>query len=164
MANLQGFNAAEVEPNEGFEPLPAGHYSVVISDSEMKPTKSGNGNYLKLCLDVIEGQYRNRKLFLNLNLDNPNPQAVQIARGELSAICRAVGVMTPKDSAELHNIPMVVKVACKNRADNGELENRVTAFHPKGWKPGGGDAKAEPAMKASPQASGDAKPMAWMKK
>ena len=31
-----------------------------------------------------------RLLWARLNLDNPNQQAVQIARGELSAICRAV--------------------------------------------------------------------------
>lgn len=162
MANLQGFNAAETQPNEGFEPIPAGHYNAVITDSEMKPTKAGNGEYLKLTLQVLDGDYKNRKLFVNLNLANPNPKAVQIAKGELSAICRAVGVMTPNDSSELHNLPMVIKVACKNRADNGEIENRITGYHPKGWKPG--DKQSEPAKTTTPQASGDTKPMAWMKK
>ena len=34
---------------------------------------------------------------------------VKIARGELSAICRAVGVMQPRDSVELHNVPLEIK-------------------------------------------------------
>ena len=33
---------------------------------------------------------------------------MKIAHGELSAICRAVGVMQPKDSIELHNLPLLV--------------------------------------------------------
>jgi hypothetical protein len=50
---------------------------------------------------------------------------VQIARAELSAICRAVGVMAPKDSVELHNLPVTVHVRCKKRQDTGEIGNEV---------------------------------------
>ena len=57
---------------------------------------------------MIDGPYKNRLLWSRLNLDNPNAQAVQIAQGELSAICRAVGVMQPKDSIELHNLPLLI--------------------------------------------------------
>jgi len=39
--NLAGFNAAEVEPNEGFTPIPAGEDQAVITESEMKATKDG---------------------------------------------------------------------------------------------------------------------------
>ena len=46
MANLNGFNANEVEPNSSFEPIPAGKYLAAITASETKPTKSGNGSYL----------------------------------------------------------------------------------------------------------------------
>ena len=35
--------------------------------------------------------------------------AVKIARAELSAICRAVGVMAPNDSVELHDLPLVMR-------------------------------------------------------
>jgi hypothetical protein len=53
---------------------------------------------------------------------------VQIARGELSAICRAVGVMAPKDSAELHNLPLTITVKQKKRDDTQEMANEVTAW------------------------------------
>ena len=78
-----------------FEPVPAGKYLAAIVESEMKPTKSGNGHFLELTFEVGEGPYKGRKLWARLNLDNPNPQAVQIARGELSAICRAVSFAAP---------------------------------------------------------------------
>ena len=46
MANLNGFNAAQVEPSQDFEPIPAGKYLAVITETEMKPTKNGSGQYL----------------------------------------------------------------------------------------------------------------------
>ena len=128
MANLNGFNASEVEPTSNFEPLPAGKYLAAITDSEMKPTKNGNGSYLQLTFTVIEGQYKNRVLWARLNLANPNATAVKIARSELSAICHAVGVMQPRDSVELHNLPLTIVVKCKKREDTGELTNEVKGY------------------------------------
>lgn len=128
MADLHGFNAHNVEPNADFDPIPAGKYLAVITASEMKSTKNGSGHYLELTFQVIEGPYKGRLLWARLNLNNPSDQAVQIARGELSAICRAVGVMQPKDSVELHNLPLVVTVKCKNREDTGDVVNEIKGY------------------------------------
>ncbi len=128
MADMNGFNAHNVEPNADFDPIPAGKYLAVITASEMKPTKNNNGHFLELTFQVIEGSYKNRLLWSRLNLDNPSPQAVQIARGELSAICRAIGVMQPKDSVELHNLPLTVTVKCKNREDTGDVVNEIKGY------------------------------------
>jgi hypothetical protein len=99
MAHLNGFNAHEVEPNVGFDPIPAGKYLAVITATEMKPTKNGSGEYLQIELEVIEGPHKGRKLWDRLTLKHPNDLTVKIAKGTLSAICRAIGVMAPKDSA-----------------------------------------------------------------
>jgi len=128
MADLRGFDANQVDPTTDFEPIPAGKYLAVITESEMKPTKAGTGNYLQLTFQIIEGPYKNRLLWARLNLDNPSATAVQIARAELSAICRAVGVLAPNDSLELHNLPLTIRVALKRRADSGELENVIKGF------------------------------------
>ncbi len=128
MANLNGFNANNVDPATDFEPIPAGKYVAIVTGSEMKPTKSGSGHFLELTFQVIDGPYKNRMLWSRLNLDNPNPQAVQIAQGELSAICRAVGVMQPKDSIELHNLPLVITVKCKRRDDTGDVTNEIRGY------------------------------------
>jgi len=130
MANLNGFDANEVDPAVGFDPVPAGKYLAVITESEMKPTKSGNGRYLQLTFQIIEGEFKGRLLWARLNLDNPSAMAVKIARAELSALCRAIGVMQPKDSVELHNLPVVIKVACKKRDDvpGGEISNEIKGY------------------------------------
>jgi hypothetical protein len=128
MANLNGFNASEVEPTSNFDPLPAGKYLVAITETEMKPTKNGNGSYLQFTFTIIEGQYKNRVLWARLNLNNPNATAVKLARSELSAICHAVGVMQPRDSVELHNLPLVIVVKLKKREDTGELTNEIKGY------------------------------------
>lgn len=127
MANLNGFNANNVDPMADFSPIPAGKYVAVITNTEMKPTKSGNGSYLEITFQVIEGEFKNRLLWARLNLDNPSEMAVKIARSELSAICRAVGVLEPKDSCELHNLPLVVTVKQKTDSD-GEVRNEIKGY------------------------------------
>jgi hypothetical protein len=128
MANLNGFNATEVEPTTSFEPLPAGKYLAAVTESEMKPTKSGSGSYLQLTFTILEGEYKNRVLWARLNLNNPNATVVKIARSELSAICHAVGVMQPRDSVDLHNLPLVITVKLKKRDDTGELTNEIKGY------------------------------------
>jgi hypothetical protein len=131
MADLRGFDANTVEPAGDFEPIPAGKYLAVITESEMKPTKAGTGNYLQLTFQILEGPYQNRLLWARLNLDNPNETTRKIAQGELSAICRAVGVLAPNDSIELHNLPLVIHVRCKKRNDTGEITNEVKGYSKK---------------------------------
>tara|TARA_B100000609_G_C16817547_1_gene234165 strand:- start:10 stop:480 length:471 start_codon:yes stop_codon:yes gene_type:complete len=128
MANLNGFNASQVEPSQDFEPIPAGKYLAVITESESKPTKNGSGEYLQLTFQILDGPYKGRCVWARLNLKNPNPTAVHIARQELSSICRAVGVMQPNDSVELHNIPLVITVKLKKRDDNGDMSNEVRGY------------------------------------
>lgn len=131
MANLNGFDANEVTPSVGFEPLPAGKYLAAIVDSEMKPTKNGDSTYLQLTFQVLEGEHKGRPLWARLNLSHTKELTVKLARAELSAICRAVGVMSPKDSSDLHDRPMLLTVAHKKRNDTGEITNVIKGYDKK---------------------------------
>ncbi len=131
MADLGNFNAHDVDPNTEFDPVPAGQYLAIITESEMKPTKNNNGSYLQLTLEILEGEYKGRKLWARLNLNNPSDTAVKIARAELSSICRAMNVMTPKDSVELHNLPIAITVKCKKRSDTDDLTNEISKYENK---------------------------------
>ena len=127
MMDLGGFDANTVEPNAPREVLPAGWYKCVFTKSEEKPTKAQTGSYLQLSAEVIEGEHRGKSLTERLNLNNPNVTAVEIAQRTLSAICRAVGVMTPRNSDELHDKPLMVKVKVKaakgDYGDSNEIED-----------------------------------------
>ena len=135
MATLNNFDANQVDPSVALDPLPAGKYLAVISESELKPTKTGGGKYLQLTFQIIDGEFKGRLVWARLNLENKSEMTVKIARGELSAICRAIGVMQPKDSVELHNVPLEINVGLKKRDDNGEFTNVIKGYAKKG---GGG--------------------------
>jgi hypothetical protein len=46
--------------------------------------------------------------------------------------------MTPRDSSELHNVPLVITVKCKKRDESGEITNEIKGYAAKeslGGKP-----------------------------
>ena len=119
MAKLGGtFDASSVEPNVPLEALPPGDYIAQILQSEMRVTKAGTGQMLWLDMEVLEGPLKNRHLYDQLNLINPNPTAEEIAQRTLSAICHAVGKLQVADSEELHFQPLLVRVAVKPNGYN----------------------------------------------
>ena len=149
MMDLAGFDANNVEPQAPRDPVPAGWYKAVITESLEKPTKAQTGSYLQMTLEIIEGDHAGRKAFERLNLNNPNQQAVEIAQRSLSSICRATGVMTPRTSQDLHDKPLMVKIKVKPPRDGYEASNEIGEYAPveKKAAPATGGGPATPPWK-----------------
>jgi hypothetical protein len=148
MPNLNGFDAETVPPVErNYDPIPAGKYLAIIRDSAEKTSKQGH-TYLNLEFEVLDGQYRGRKVWVNLNLNHPDPEVVKYARAELADICKAVGVLKPADSVQLHNLPLVITVKVQARKDTGELQNRVRGYARK--EAAAGQPQQAPAASTTP--------------
>lgn len=128
MPDLNGFDASQVAPSGSYDPLPAGKYEVIITDSVMRANRAGTGSYLALTFEILEGEYKGRLAWARLNLDHPKADVVKFARAELSAICRAVGVLQPRDSEALHSLPLVIRVVCKKRDDTGDIVNEIKGY------------------------------------
>lgn len=126
--DMNGFDANNVDPAQSREPIPAGWYKAVITESEEKPTKAQTGSYLQMTVEVIDGDHAGRKAFERLNLNNPNATAVEIAQRTLSSICRSVGVMTPRQSADLHDKPFMVKIKVKPAKDGYDASNEIAEY------------------------------------
>lgn len=141
MAFIQ-FNAAQVQPQASFDPIPAGKYICQITESEIKSTKAGTGQQLVLTWEVLDGEFKGRKIWDRLNISNPNKQAEQISQAALSAICHACGVMQLQDSSQLHAKPMRIRVTVE-KSEGYEASNKV-----KGYEAVAGTAA--PAFAASP--------------
>ena len=155
MAKLN-FNASEVAPQQsGYEPRPAGEYTMQVVNSDMRTTKSGTGQYLWLEFDILSGPVRG-KYFERLNLFNDNAKAVEIANRQLSAICNAVGLVSLQDSEQLHMKPLKVVLKVSESKD-GSLQN-TAKYLPLNAAP----APAAPAPAAAPAAA--AKPWERHKK
>ena len=125
----KAFDPMAIEPSTGdFDLLPAGKYPAIITDSEMVPTKAGTGHYLKMTFEIIDGPKKSRKVWANLNLDNPNKKAEEIAWSELSSIGRALGAGTFDDTAELHNKPLVISVKIEPGKNGYGDSNKISAY------------------------------------
>lgn len=148
---LINFDATQHKPITGFDALPPGWYQAMVTDSELKTSKSNPQNdYLKLTYIITGPQFANRKVFQNLNINHPKPEVRGYAEADLSAISRSVGVMNVQDSNQLHNIPLEIKLRIRTDETYGDQNDIV------GYRAIDGSFTTEPgkgAMPASNQAT-----------
>jgi hypothetical protein len=158
------FNVNELPQGNGnFEPLPAGWYTATISQSELKATKAGNGQYIKLRYDITGPSHQGRVVFGNLNIKNANPKAEEIGRADLGEIMRAIGLAKVTDTDQLIGGQIGIKLSIKDDAQYG-ASNEV-----KGFKSLSGSAAPAaaviPAKTAAPAPAASAKAAPpWAKK
>ena len=122
------FNVNELPQGNGnFEPLPAGWYTATISQSELKATKAGNGQYIKLRYDITGPSHQGRVVFGNLNIKNANPKAEEIGRQQLGDIMRAIGLAKVTDTDQLIGGQIGIKLEVKQDEQYG-ASNEVKGF------------------------------------
>jgi hypothetical protein len=158
------FNVNELPQGNGnFEPLPAGWYTATISQSELKDTNAGNGQYIKLRYDITGPTHQGRVVFGNLNIKNANPKAEEIGRQQLGDIMRAIGLAKVTDTDQLIGGQIGIKLEVKQDEQYG-ASNEV-----KGFKSLSGSAAPAaaviPAKAAAPALAAPAKAAPpWAKK
>lgn len=155
MAQLS-FDATQVAPQESINPIPAGVYLAQAIESDVRPLKSGMGRSLSITFQVLEGQYINRKVFANLNIEHRgSAEAERIAQSQLSALCHAVGVLKPQDSTALHMKPVRIRVKIR-KDESGQYgdKNEVTGYEAAqgGLPPPAAAAARSPAPSGFPPA------------
>lgn len=113
------FDATKIEvENTDFSPLAPGKYDAIISAAAEKSTKAGTGKYLSVEFTVTSVQNEGRRVWLNLNLVNPNPVAVEIAQKDLASLCKAIGVMQVSDESQLVDKALTIKVTVDGDRNN----------------------------------------------
>jgi hypothetical protein len=150
------FDPNAVEPNEGFELLPPADYRVQITDSDVRATKDGLGRFVWVEMEVLDGEYANRKLWHNFNIVNASDKAQQIGLGQLSALCHAIGVTGMENTDDLQFKPFVVAVGTRPARDGYEAQNRIKSFKPSGQP--AGIRSARPAQAAQRPSNGQGAP------
>ena len=157
MAYIGNFNANDIEPAD-FSALPSGIYTALISNSEFRNTKSGDGQFLVLAFQIVDGPKKGRLLWHNLNLINSNSKAVEIAQRELSAICRACGVMQIDNSDRLHNLPMRITVEFIPAGPDRKGVHREESNRIKKWEGMNGATPSVAAAHTTPAPAAKATP------
>lgn len=127
------FDATTVAPNAGFgQPIPNGDYVLAMTASERKTTDSGWG--LSCEFTVQDGEFKGRKVFTFLNLQNASAEAVKIAQGDLSAICHATGVLRTSNAQDFYNIPLLAHVKVTPKREDKKTGkqydegNKITSY------------------------------------
>ena len=179
MASLGGFKATEQNTDQSSGALPIGIYALEMSASEVKKTNAGTGTFLSATFDVVEPEhFSGRKVFINYNLENPNPIAENIGKDELARLVRACGFdHDPDDSEELHFIRFTAKVGLEKEKNDGyERKNKIMLYYypdeaeakpfpeigvldepPKGKRPAAANDNRKPAANDNRPAAGGAK-------
>lgn len=144
MAN-QASSGVEVNTNTGYTPLPAGVYSVAVTNATgpvaSKRANPANpnefGQYIKLEFTVTEGEHTNRKLFSNNNilvypksLGEEDVRRAQMAMAmgskERELLLTSIGKTAIEQAEELIGATAKVKVVVAkdtNGADRNEIKS-----------------------------------------
>ena len=139
------FNPDEVEPQEPMEfaRVPDAWYAMKIVTSDVKATKNGRGRYLALDFVIVEGPHIGKRFTERMNIVNDNAKTVEIAKGQLSALCRSAGVGGELgDSVRLHEIPVDVKLGTEGPQNGYDAKNKFTGFKPLGTNSRSPEAQA----------------------
>lgn len=129
MANIEGMYDDEAEP-QSRDALPDHECTAQIKASEVKTTKAGTGQFIALTLELLDGPHKGRQVWDNINIKNPDKTCQDIGNATLAAI-RIAAFGTKKkiaDTAELHGIPMRIKIGSVKRKDNGEMSNVIKKY------------------------------------
>lgn len=148
------------EDERSFEPIPAGTYVLQVIESKIEDTKSGTGQMLTLTLEIVDGEYANRRIWDRLNIRNQNPDAQRIAQQSLRSLCMALGITELTDSEELHFKPFEAKITIQqDKSGQYGPQNRVRYVAGDGNSaPPPQKALARPAAPARPQIKPQAAP------
>jgi hypothetical protein len=111
--------------------------------------KSGNGEGLKLTFEIMDGQFKGRKVWENLNIRHSNEDTQRIAQSQLSALCHAVNVIKLLDTAALHFKPVRINVTVREAQGIYKASNNIKGYEAAG---GGISAPAAPAYTPPPAA------------
>lgn len=157
------FDATKVNPSTGGgDVFETGEYTFQIVSSSAKATKKGDGTMLLLEASCLEEGFAGKRLTIRLNVQNPSPQAVEIAYRDLSAICYVTGQLQIQDTQQLHGRPFRIRLEKIPRQDDpNKFGNEIRAYMDvQGNAPGQAAAAGGNAPAAPPQAPQSAPPAA----
>lgn len=158
-----GFGLEDVEANP-FDLIPAGFYTMQAVGVELKQTKAGN-NMVAAQFQIIGGQYDNRRVFVNFNIQHSNPETVKWAQQALKQWTMACGAtgnerMTMGLIESMEGREFIGKVTVKESTNpNYSDSNNITSYRPVNPHAQPIMAQAAPMQPPAPQRQQNAAPM-----
>lgn len=148
----QTFNADDLPQGNTYEPLPPGWYTATITAAELRPTKDGTGQYIKVRYDITGPTHQGRVVFGNINIRNASARAEEIGRQQLGELMRAIGLARITDTDQLIGGSLQIKLDVRAATEQYAAQNEV-----KGFKAIAGAAPAFSPAASAPAASAPSK-------
>lgn len=114
---------------QDFTPIPKGDYVLKVTETGLKNTKDGTGQYISLTFTVMGPKYQGRKVFAIINLINKSMEAQRIGRQQLKSLITASGAAVEM----VNDTDQLIGMTCGARVEIEESEqwgakNRVKRF------------------------------------
>jgi hypothetical protein len=125
---MEGWSADQEQPLADFGLLPKGWYAGYVESTERKESKGSPGNhYLNATIVSTDESAPGRKFWPMFFLWYQKQDTVIRARREFGSLCRATGRIAPKNTDEIHKIPIGFYLS-HSKDSNGEIVNKVTNY------------------------------------
>jgi hypothetical protein len=124
----QTFDANDLPQGNTYEPLPPGWYNAHITAAELKPTKDGSGQYIKVRYDITGPTHQGRVVFGNINIRNASAKAEEIGRQQLGDLMRAIGLARITDTDQLIGGSLLIKLSVRAATEQYPAQNEVKGF------------------------------------
>ena len=120
-----------VEDTQSFDVLMPGDYPMICDEAELKDTKAGTGQYVKCKFRIFAGEGKDRVVFHNFNVKNPNAKAVEIGLGQLKSYIKAsqCGVDRLTDVNDLVGYKVTGRLKIRESDEYGK-QNEISNFKP----------------------------------
>lgn len=158
-----GFDATKIEPKQSAGTNhPVGRFPFTISDTSIEENKEKTGGFFMVEFTTPAGT-----AVMRYNMWNKSEQAVSIAQGQLSALCRAVGrfqVRWEDQGASLRGAQGMIEVGFQKGQEpsaerpNGGYTEVKKVLDSAGNDPAGGNSSA-PQTQQQPQNNQQQQPM-----
>ncbi|MGX1786869.1 DUF669 domain-containing protein [Bosea sp. NPDC055332] len=128
MASIAGSYNPDAEPSSGFSLLPDDTYTLEIVESSYDANQDGDGMSLSLKAQVVGGEYDQRIYYIWMDLEHDDDKRQERGQSDFAALRRAVGVLNPQDTEELHFKPFQVKIGQYTSRKTGKTNNTVKEY------------------------------------
>lgn len=140
--SLLDFKVTDYEPTMDYPPIPEGFYLFLIEKTEIKPTLSAKRNntnecFLNLKLRVIEGQFKGRYVWDQINIVNSKIEAQDIARRRLRGVSKITETeeILDKTRDTRHLEGKLISGFVEIDSYNGKEKNKIKSYRNKSDSP-----------------------------
>ena len=121
-------NPNHVSAKTTFSPIPVDDYLLQVVSCEAKDTSVGKA--LNIGFQVLDGPYKNRRIWVMYNLLHPDAEVVQRAEDQMQDLSKALGIVGQVDTDDLLHKPLIGRVYLTKPRLGHDQKNGINRFRP----------------------------------